>query len=189
MKWSQCGKLAWIRSLFSFSLPCYSRSIWTDANHCKGYKPDKPLEHDYNLVFNTQMDNCIRYFPSGFGLLSFLSLSTAVMVEPRFKRRWTELGNDFHVSGSFFGGCTVISEALFFKIPLSTKHNFWRVTLQWICNISHSRCGSLENYRTQASDQWIFQVPVKGGRYYIITQLAIYTTYIPLIVIAFWEVM
>ena len=30
-------------------------------------------------------------------------------------------------------------------------------------------------------DQWIFQVPVKGGRYYIITQLAVYTTYIPLI--------
>ena len=37
--------------------------------------------------------------------------------------------------------------------------------------------------------QWIFQVPVKGGRYYIITQLAVYTTYIPLIVLAFWEVM
>ena len=37
--------------------------------------------------------------------------------------------------------------------------------------------------------QWIFQVPVKGGRYYVITQLAVYTTYIPLIVLAFWEVM
>ena len=29
--------------------------------------------------------------------------------------------------------------------------------------------------------QWIFQVPVKGGRDYIIPQLAVYTTYIPLI--------
>ena len=28
--------------------------------------------------------------------------------------------------------------------------------------------------------QWIFQVPVKGGRWHIIPQLAVYTTYIPL---------
>ena len=26
--------------------------------------------------------------------------------------------------------------------------------------------------------QWIFQVPVKGGRWHIIPQLAVYTTYI-----------
>ena len=29
--------------------------------------------------------------------------------------------------------------------------------------------------------QWIFQVPVKGGRWHIIPQLAVYTIYIPLI--------
>ena len=33
-------------------------------------------------------------------------------------------------------------------------------------------------------NQRIFQVPVKGGRQYIILQLAVYTTYIPLIVLA-----
>ena len=31
--------------------------------------------------------------------------------------------------------------------------------------------------------QWIFQVPLKGGRWHIIPQLAVYTTYIPLIYI------
>ena len=29
--------------------------------------------------------------------------------------------------------------------------------------------------------QWLFLVPVKGGRWHIILQLAVYTTYIPLI--------
>ena len=29
--------------------------------------------------------------------------------------------------------------------------------------------------------QWLFLVPVKGGRWHIIPQLAVYTTYIPLI--------
>ena len=28
-------------------------------------------------------------------------------------------------------------------------------------------------------NQWIIQVPVKGGRWYINTQLAVYTAYIP----------
>ncbi len=37
-------------------------------------------------------------------------------------------------------------------------------------------------------DQWLFLVPVKGGRWHIIPQLAVYTTYIPLIVLAFWGV-
>ena len=32
--------------------------------------------------------------------------------------------------------------------------------------------------------QWLFLVPVKGGRWHIIPQLAVYTTYIPLIVLA-----
>ena len=31
-------------------------------------------------------------------------------------------------------------------------------------------------------------VPLKGGRWHIIPQLAVYTTYIPLIVLAFWRV-
>ena len=30
-------------------------------------------------------------------------------------------------------------------------------------------------------DQWIFQVPAQGGRWHTIPQLAVYTTYIPLI--------
>ena len=30
-------------------------------------------------------------------------------------------------------------------------------------------------------DQWLFLVPLKGGRWHIIPQLAVYTTYIPLI--------
>ena len=32
--------------------------------------------------------------------------------------------------------------------------------------------------------QWLFLVPLKGGRDYIIPQLAVYTTYVPLIVLA-----
>ena len=36
--------------------------------------------------------------------------------------------------------------------------------------------------------QWLFLVPLKGGRWHIIPQLAVYTTYIPLIVLAFWGV-
>ena len=35
------------------------------------------------------------------------------------------------------------------------------------------------------SHQWLFLVPLKGGRDYIFPQLAVYTTYIPLIVLAF----
>ncbi len=37
--------------------------------------------------------------------------------------------------------------------------------------------------------QWLFLVPLKGGRWHTIPQLAVYTTYIPLILyIAFWGV-
>ena len=36
--------------------------------------------------------------------------------------------------------------------------------------------------------QWLFLVPIIGGRYHIITQLAVYTTYIPLIYIANWVI-
>ena len=33
----------------------------------------------------------------------------------------------------------------------------------------------------RSSFEWLFLVPVKGGRWHIITQLAVYTTYVPLI--------
>ena len=36
--------------------------------------------------------------------------------------------------------------------------------------------------------QWLFLVPLKGGRWYMIPQLAVYTTHIPLIALAFWGV-
>ena len=36
--------------------------------------------------------------------------------------------------------------------------------------------------------RWLFLVPLKGGRWHIIPQLAVYTTYIPLIALAFWGV-
>ena len=39
----------------------------------------------------------------------------------------------------------------------------------------------------KASDQWSFLVPFIGGRYHIIPQL-VYTTYIPLIVLAYWVI-
>ena len=38
------------------------------------------------------------------------------------------------------------------------------------------------------NNQCLFLVPLIGGRYHIIPQLAVYTTYIPLIVLAFWGV-
>ena len=37
-------------------------------------------------------------------------------------------------------------------------------------------------------DQWLFLVPLKGGRWHIIPQLAVYTTYINHLYIAFWGV-
>ena len=39
----------------------------------------------------------------------------------------------------------------------------------------------IENVDIPASYQWLFLVPLKGGRWHIIPQLAVYTTYIPLI--------
>ena len=36
-------------------------------------------------------------------------------------------------------------------------------------------------YINYANYQWLFLVPLLGGRYHIIPQLAVYTTYIPLI--------
>ena len=37
------------------------------------------------------------------------------------------------------------------------------------------------NFLQIRTDQWLFLVPLKGGRWHIIPQLAVYTTYIPLI--------
>ena len=42
-------------------------------------------------------------------------------------------------------------------------------------------CHELELYY-----QWLFLVPLKGGRWHIIPQFSVYTTYIPLVVLAFW---
>ena len=41
--------------------------------------------------------------------------------------------------------------------------------------------GNKSSWAMNGIYQWIFQVPVKGGRWHIIPQLAVYTTYIPLI--------
>ena len=40
----------------------------------------------------------------------------------------------------------------------------------------------------QQYGQWLFLVPLIGGRYHITRQLAVYTTYIPLIVLANWVI-
>ena len=48
--------------------------------------------------------------------------------------------------------------------------------------------GSTHGWNQQKKGQWLFLVPLKGGRWHIIPQLAVYTTYIPLIVLAFWGV-
>ena len=37
--------------------------------------------------------------------------------------------------------------------------------------------------KIEQPNQWLFLVPLKGGRWHIIPQLAVYTTYIPLIVL------
>ena len=39
--------------------------------------------------------------------------------------------------------------------------------------------------KTHLRFQWLFLVPLKGGRWHLIPQLAVYTTYIPLVVLAF----
>ena len=41
---------------------------------------------------------------------------------------------------------------------------------------------------TWEKGQWLFLVPLIGGRYHTIPQLAVYTTYIPLIVLANWVI-
>ena len=46
--------------------------------------------------------------------------------------------------------------------------------------------GTIRKWEESENCQWLFLVPLKGGRWHIIPQLALYTTYIPLIVLAFW---
>ncbi len=48
-----------------------------------------------------------------------------------------------------------------------------------ICS-SSSRDGQKQGTKS-STNQWLFLVPLKGGRWHIIPQLAVYTTYIPLI--------
>ncbi len=67
--------------------------------------------------------------------------------------------------------------------------NVWSI---WLSHGGHSKIYlkflysiHLSTLSDSANNQWIFQVPVKGGRWYIITQLAVYTAYIPGIVLAF----
>ena len=50
---------------------------------------------------------------------------------------------------------------------------------KWVKNVPKS-----QGYKPTLL-QWLFLVPLKGGRWHIIPQLAVYTTYIPLIVLAF----
>ena len=60
------------------------------------------------------------------------------------------------------------------------KCHWFPVTDHLTFRLKGGRVGGL----TCPHDQWSFLVPLKGGRYHIITHLAIYTTYIPLIYIA-----
>ena len=43
----------------------------------------------------------------------------------------------------------------------------------------------LRGDRIPIDNQWLFLVPLKGGRWHIIPQLAVYTTYIPLKIMDF----
>ena len=71
---------------------------------------------------------------------------------------------------------------------------YWDFFLFWLID-SPKRCTSFKNVvsevetRRKTKNQWLFLVPLIGGRWYIITQLAVYTTYIPLIYcqLGLWE--
>ena len=45
----------------------------------------------------------------------------------------------------------------------------------------HKILGKKKTTKKLGKSQWLFLVPVKGGRWHIVPQLAVYTTYIPLI--------
>ena len=50
----------------------------------------------------------------------------------------------------------------------------------WLCSVFTATTRSYK-FRGSRVCQWLFLVPVKGGRWHIIPPLAVYTTYIPLI--------
>ena len=57
--------------------------------------------------------------------------------------------------------------------------------LGWLSKNSESLC-HIHIMVMFAPDQWLFLVPLIGGRWHTIPQLAVYTTYMPLIFLAFW---
>ena len=63
----------------------------------------------------------------------------------------------------------------------SSKKDIPGPSISWVF-LGHAQIEVHEWYRSCVTPfQWIFQVPLKGGRWHIIPQLAVYTTYIPLI--------
>ena len=60
-----------------------------------------------------------------------------------------------------------------------------RVNDPWICFLKDFCTDSIpwdfDHHEKPPFGQWLFLVPLKGGRWHIIPQLAVYTTYIPLI--------
>ena len=70
------------------------------------------------------------------------------------------------------------------------KHPFFHDKDLDSSNWSPTNCGSVDAFRVPGGSlyQWIFLVPLIGGRWYISPQLAVYTTYIPLIVLAYWVI-
>ena len=90
--------------------------------------------------------------------------------------------------------------SVFISKTLIFKQNIWNVGFKWsfrwhihllhkvyvyvtYCDIQYKNpIGEFPVYEPNTClDQWSFLVPLIGGRYHIIPQLAVYTTYIPLI--------
>ena len=107
----------------------------------------------------------------------------ATFVYKRGKNRW----HSYHVFCSLKSHVLAVLTYLF--------GDWWRVTTVWHLAALSPCCRgdkSLQGLRGQArlrtppgglpsQRQQLFLVPLIGGRRYIITQLAVYTTYIPLI--------
>ena len=79
-----------------------------------------------------------------------------------------------------------------FLLPPNLRRHFGKGRAQHprVLGLPRQRCFRGATWR-RGKSQWLFLVPVKGGRWHIIPQLAVYTTYIPLIYhlyIAFWGV-
>ncbi len=66
------------------------------------------------------------------------------------------------------------------------QRKFCNVFFWWKLLLSFFLLQKLQKPWLTSQIQWILLVLVKGGRWHIILQLAVYTTYIPLIVLAFW---